>query len=287
MINQADAVQTLHFGEFAKFFSATEKLWPFGHQKKHKVWYAEQDDNQDKKYFSLPRCVGNRYHIYFEMTLPFFAMRESYLLYLEQLKEDDVAGKLACKLSAYIESADLLIGLQIHARFFVKFKPHRVAAKAVGWHVLDAIPFLKKIHSTLQEWVATGFPPQETREKIFYGFPVIMEHVQKYREVHQAEIKLMEDHPFDPAMQTLRSNLERKACEAFLAKFEKHFGCFWDGGRLDPDTMPQEVKDILGKTKQTNDNSESTFGILDRHMHAAATAISFPRPLNLLKFLDS
>eukprot|EP00808_Paulinella_micropora_P028864 g75479.t1 len=115
-----------------------------------------------------------------------------------------------------------------------------------------------------------------------------MEHVQKYREVHQAEIKLMEDHPFDPAMQTLRSNLERKAYEAFLAKFEKHCGCFWDGGRLDPDTMPQEVKDILGKTKQTNDNSESTFGILDRHMHdrndaklptpSAATAISFPRP---------
>eukprot|EP00808_Paulinella_micropora_P006031 g23585.t1 len=106
----------------------------------------------------------------------------------------------------------------------------------------------------------------------------------------------MEDHPLDPAMQTLRSNLERKACEAFLAKFEKHFGCFWDGGRLDPDTMPQEVKDILGKTKQTNDNSESTFGILDRHMHdrkdaklptlSAATAISFPRPSNWLKFLD-
>eukprot|EP00808_Paulinella_micropora_P007099 g41504.t1 len=106
----------------------------------------------------------------------------------------------------------------------------------------------------------------------------------------------MEDHPFDTAMQTLRSSLERKACEAFLAKFEKHFGCFWDGGRLDPDTMQQEVKDILGKTKQTNDNSESTFGILDRHMHdrndaklptlSAATAISFPRQLNWLKFLD-
>eukprot|EP00808_Paulinella_micropora_P003838 g76995.t1 len=281
MINQADAVQKITLREFAKFFSATEKLWPFGHQKKHKVWYTEQDDNQDKKYFSFPRCVGNRYHVYFEMTLPFFAMRESYLLYIGQLKEDDVAGKLACKLSAYIESAELLIGLQIHARFFVYiFEPHRVAAKAVGWHVLDAIPFLKKIHSTLQEWVATGFPPQETREKIFDGFPVIMEH----------------DHPFYPAMQTLRSNLERKACEAFLAKFEKHFGCFWDGGRLDPDTMPQEVKDILGKTKQTNDNSESTFGILDRHMHdrndaklptlSAATAISFPRPLNWLKFLD-
>eukprot|EP00808_Paulinella_micropora_P007100 g41503.t1 len=120
-----------------------------------------QYDNQDKKYFSLPRCVGNRYHIYFEITLPFFAMRESYLLYLGQLKEDDVAGKLACKLSAYIESAEFLIGLQIHARFFVYiFQPHRVAAKAVGWHVLDAIPFLQKIHSTLQEWVATCFPPK-------------------------------------------------------------------------------------------------------------------------------
>eukprot|EP00808_Paulinella_micropora_P021773 g41156.t1 len=276
--------------EFAKFFSATEKLWPFGHQKKHKVWYTEQDDNQDKKYFSLPRCVGNRYHIYFQVTLPFFAMRESYLLYLGQLcreacmqakcihRERRTSDRIAnsCKIFVYI------------------FQPHRVAAKAVGWHVLDAIPFLKKIHSTLQEWVATGFPPQETREKIFHGFPVIMEHVQKYREVHQAEINSWRI--IDPAMQTLRSNLERKAWEAFLAKFEKHFGCFWDGGRLDPDTMPQEVKDILGKTKQTNDNSESTFGILDRHMHdrndaklptlSAATAISFPRPLNWLKFLD-
>eukprot|EP00808_Paulinella_micropora_P004564 g24297.t1 len=118
----------------------------------------------------IPRCVGNRYHVYFELALPFFALHEPWLKDLDEECKvaDDQAGQLATKLTGYLNSAALIAGLQLHGRLFVTIlQPHRVAVKSavVGWHIWDAIPFLKKIRSLLLDWKDDGFPDKKFRNR--------------------------------------------------------------------------------------------------------------------------
>eukprot|EP00808_Paulinella_micropora_P003612 g41847.t1 len=246
----------------------------------------------------IPRCVGNRYHVYFELALPFFALHKPWLKYLDEecTVADDQAGQLATKLTGYLNSAALIAGLQLHGRLFVTIlQPHRVAVKSavVGWHIWDAIPFLKKIRSLLLDWKDDGFPDKKFRYDVFNEFPAILPEVKSYREAHKVEIDLLEKHSFNMDVK----EIEREACASFLAKFEKHFGIFFEGGSLEENKITPAIAAILKTTKFDNDIAEASFGILDRQMKlrstrvtlptlTAATAISFSKPLTWLEKLD-
>eukprot|EP00808_Paulinella_micropora_P014603 g46484.t1 len=296
IIGKKDNIQCVALRELAKFFSTTDKLWPFSHLRRFAVWFKDQ--YPEKKMPQIPRCVGNRYHVYFELALPFFALHKPWLKYLDEECKvaDDQAGQLATKLTGYLNSAALIAGLQLHVRLFVTIlQPHRVAVKSavVGWHIWDAIPFLKKIRSLLLDWKDDGFPDKKFRYDVFNEFPAILPEVKSYREAHKVEIDLLEKHSFNIDLK----EIEREACASFLAKFEKHFGIFFEGGSPEENKITPAIAAIFKTTKFDNDIAEVSFGILDRQLKlrstrvtlptlSAATAISFSKPLTWLVKLD-
>eukprot|EP00808_Paulinella_micropora_P005525 g24526.t1 len=81
IIGKKDNIQCVALRELAKFFSTTDKLWPFSHRRRFAVWFKDQ--YPEKKMPQIPRCVGNRYHVYFELALPFFALHKPWLKYLD------------------------------------------------------------------------------------------------------------------------------------------------------------------------------------------------------------
>eukprot|EP00808_Paulinella_micropora_P013929 g70792.t1 len=270
IIGKKDNIQCVALRELAKFFSTTDKLWPFSHRRRFAVSFKDQ--YPEKKMPQIPRCVGNRYHVYFELALPFFALHKPWLKYLDEecTVADDQAGQLATKLTGYLNSAALIAGLQLHGRLFVTIlQPHRVAVKSavVGWHIWDAIPFLKKIRSLLLDWKDDGFPDKKFRYDVFNEFPAILPEVKSYREAHKVEIDLLEKHSFNIDFK----EIEREACASFLAKFEKHFGIFFEGGSLEEHKITPAIAAILKTTKFDNDIAEASFGILDRQLKLRST----------------
>eukprot|EP00808_Paulinella_micropora_P001373 g73011.t1 len=250
IIGKKDNIQCVALRELAKFFSTTDKLWPFSHLRRFAVWFKDQ--YPEKKMQQIPRCVGNRYHVYFELALPFFALHKPWLKYLDEecTVADDQAGQLATKLTGYLNSAALIAGLQLHGRLFVTIlQPHRVAVKSavVGWHIWDAIPFLKKIRSLLLDWKDDGFPDKKFRYDVFNEFPAILPEVKSYREAHKVEIDLLEKHSFNIDVK----EIEREACASFLAKFEKHFGIFFEGGSLEENKITPAIAAILKQQSLT------------------------------------
>eukprot|EP00808_Paulinella_micropora_P003081 g63926.t1 len=138
----------------------------------------------------------------FRACSPLFALHKPWLKYLDEecTVADDQAGQLDTKLTGYLNSAALIAGLQLHGRLFVTIlQPHRVAVKSavVGWHIWDAIPFLKKIRSLLLDWKDDGFPDKKFRYDVFNDFPAILPEVKSYREAHKVEIDLLEKHSFN------------------------------------------------------------------------------------------
>eukprot|EP00808_Paulinella_micropora_P026922 g54261.t1 len=205
-------------------------------------------------------AMGNRYHVYFELALPFFALHKPWLKYLDEecTVADDQAGQLATQLTGYLNSAALIAGLQLHGRLFVTIlQPHRVAVKSavVGWHIWDAIPFLKKIRSLLLDWKDDGFPDKKFRYDVFNEFPAILPEVKSYREAHKVEIDLLEKHSFNIDVK----EIEREACASFLAKFEKHFGIFFEGGSLEENKITPAIAAILKTTKFDNNIERRAF----------------------------